>query len=244
MSHYSAEFYNQLDKQASSSSKIVVPVVFEKLKPNSVLDVGCGVGSWLREWSNYVDTVYGVDGKWVDETSLVIPHDVFKMVDLESTFDLQQQFDLATCLEVAEHITEQAKDKLVDSLVTHSDIILFSAAIPEQGGDNHYNEQWPSYWIRAFEARGYAFLDPFRHLFWQDDNIRYYYRQNIILFAKKEVLASNPFLTEEANLAHRSLVDVIHPKNIDYETRSVSKVWPIFKKTLVNAVKNRIIGTK
>jgi len=240
MTNYTQEFYHRLSEQAAKSSDALIPIVYEKLRPKSILDVGCGHGTWLSKWSSYASDIFGVDGKWVDKNKLEIKKDNFKEINLEEGFDLKQKFDLVTCLEVAEHVTVDSKDLFIDSLVAHSDTILFSAAIPEQGGDNHYNEQWQSYWVEEFKKRDYIYLDPFRHLIWKNENIRYYYRQNIILFAKESIINKSEFLREEREIAKRSLVDVIHPHSIDENMRSLKKVFPIFIKTFRKAIKNRI----
>jgi 2-polyprenyl-3-methyl-5-hydroxy-6-metoxy-1,4-benzoquinol methylase len=240
MTNYNQKFYQRLSEQATKSSDALVPIIYEKLRPGSILDVGCGHGTWLKKWSSYVPDIFGVDGKWVEEKNLEIPSENFMKIDLEKSFDLKKKFDLVTCLEVAEHVTVDSKDLFINSLVTHSDIILFSAAIPEQGGDNHYNEQWPSYWVEEFKKRDYVYLDPFRHLIWKNENIRYYYRQNIILFAHKNTVKTNVFLQQEEKIADRSLIDVIHPYSIDENIRSLKKIFPIFRKTFIKALKNRI----
>lgn len=238
---YDTKFYNRLRKQASQSAQHLVPIIHQALAPQSVLDVGCGHGSWLKEWAKVTPTVYGVDGRWVDTDKLEIPLESFQTLDLEERFNLNQKFDLVTCLEVAEHITSTSKDNLIGSIISHADMVLFSAAIPEQGGDNHYNEQWPSYWREAFAKHDYVFMDPFRHIIWNNKHIRYYYRQNLVFFCRKEIVTTNNFLSEEYALSHRSLVNVIHPASISAETRSLKKVFPIFMRTLKRAIKNRIV---
>ena len=47
--------------------------------------------------------------------------------------------------------------QLVATITKHGDAVLFSAAIPGQGGQDHLNEQWPEYWQKKFEVNGYYF---------------------------------------------------------------------------------------
>lgn len=72
-------------------------------------------------------------------------------------------FDLAFCLEVAEHLPPAAADRLVEDLTLRSDRIVWSAAIPGQGGDGHLNERPLEYWEERFRARGFAPLHEARH---------------------------------------------------------------------------------
>ena len=65
----------------------------------------------------------------------------FTAVDLRDSFAIGRTFDLAISLEVAEHPPEEFAEPLVERLVTAAPFVLFSAAIPEQGGIHHVNEQ-------------------------------------------------------------------------------------------------------
>jgi hypothetical protein len=47
---YSNTFYDYIEKGAFPSAKAVVELVSGWLKPQSVLDVGCGRGAWLKIW--------------------------------------------------------------------------------------------------------------------------------------------------------------------------------------------------
>lgn len=70
-----------------------------------------------------------------------------------------------------------------------SDIVLFSAAMPFQKGRGHLNEQWPQYWAALFRSQGYGCLDLVRLKIWRDESIALWYRQNLMLYVKKDMLA-------------------------------------------------------
>src|SRR5205814_2387550 len=64
-------------------------------------------------------------------------------------------FELALCWEVAEHLPPTAGDRLVGSIRdVHPTRLVFTAAIPGQGGHGHINEQPPEYWRSRFDAVG------------------------------------------------------------------------------------------
>jgi hypothetical protein len=65
-------------------------------------------------------------------------------------------FDIALCLEVAEHVPAHLAPRLVAFLTSLSPVVVFSAATPGQGGQSHINEQPPSYWSRLFNSDGFA----------------------------------------------------------------------------------------
>lgn len=199
---YTSDFFDELARGTWESARAVVPVVNELLRPASVLDVGCGVGTWLAEWGRAgVSDVLGIDGDYVDRTALQLPADQFTPTDLQQSFSLGRKFDLVQTLEVAEHIDEAYADTFVESLSRHGDTILFSAAIPGQGGTHHINEQWPSYWAEKFEKAGYTTYDIIRPQIWADPRIKVWYRQNIMIFARGRVLKG-----AEASL------DLVHPE--------------------------------
>lgn len=177
------------------AAHLVLPYLFRSWKPNSVLDVGCGLGTWLTVCEELgIQDYLGVDGDYVNLTKLTIPQSKFKTLDLRNPFDLRRRFDLVLCLEVAEHLPEAAANSLVQSLVNHGKVILFSAAIPGQGGQNHINEQWPEYWQEKFAAYGYYFHDTIRPEFWNNPSVDLWYRQNVF-FVKPEKPAVKPMLS-------------------------------------------------
>jgi len=204
---YDDAFYTDLDNDVRASAEVVVPLVVDRLHPASVLDVGCGRGTWLQVFAGAgVADIFGVDGPHISPSSLEIPTDCFLAHDLDERLDLGRRFDLAVCLEVGEHLDEQIASTLVASLVAHAPAVLFSAAIPGQGGAGHVNERWPSYWAERFRASGYNAIDLVRPLVWNDDRVAFWYAQNTVLY----VDASRPNPVGVAPVT--APMDLVHPR--------------------------------
>ena len=180
----------------------IVPFIMNLLSPKSVIDVGCGVGTWLKSFrENGVRTVVGMDGAYHEKNLIAqnLSETEFVEVNLEENHraildilyaklqtDSCRKFDLVVSLEVAEHLHEQYADSYINLLTALSNCILFSAAIPKQGGDGHVNEQWPEYWVDKLSGKGYKVLDIIRPNFWSNDNVNTWYKQNMFLFVKEE----------------------------------------------------------
>jgi SAM-dependent methyltransferase len=148
-----------------------------------VLDVGCGAGAWLAEYRNQgVTKCLGIDGDYVRPEHLLIPPEAFQSEDVTRPFHLGARFDLVQCLEVGEHLPESAAETLVDNLVRHGERILFSAATPGQGGENHINEQPFRFWRALFARHGYQPYDFLRPLLKDNKEVEYWYRWNVILY--------------------------------------------------------------
>jgi|SRR5579863_3581454 len=174
------------------SPRAVVPLVISLVRPKSVVDVGCGSGAWLRVFQEQgVGRVLGLEGSHVDRSWLLISQDLVRAQDLTQPFRLAEAFDLATCLEVAEHLPSKCAEGLVASLVSLAPVILFSAAVPLQGGVHHVNEQWPDYWARIFQEHNYRQLDLLRKLIWKNPIIKNFYRQNMFFYVREDVIESN-----------------------------------------------------
>jgi SAM-dependent methyltransferase len=170
-----------------TAPRVVAPLVMDLVRPRSVLDVGCGLGTWLKAFEECGVTDYlGVDGDYVDQNMLKIPVGRFQSHDLTKRLTLGRKFDLVISLEVAEHLPEQAADIFVESLANHGDTHLFSAAIPGQGGQNHVNEQWPTYWEERFRQHGLYFHDVIRPAIWNNGQVDVWYKQNIFLVRKEK----------------------------------------------------------
>jgi SAM-dependent methyltransferase len=191
----SPEVLHHYDENHSTrSAAVVVPYICDLLHPQSVVDVGCGVGQWLKVFEDHgVFDVLGLDGPHVPVESRLISPVQFAECDLSQPRPLERRFDLAISLEVAEHLEPQFAPAFVEFLTTISDRIIFSAAIPFQTGENHHNEQPPEYWEELFAKHGFVFLDAFRQKFWHDKRINWWYRQNMYLVVPQSYANSMNF---------------------------------------------------
>lgn len=184
---YDREFYRFLHQQTVYAARTVLAEVFSVCPEiRSVVDLGCGTATWLavlRE--SGIRDIQGADGPWVEKEFLHIPMEKFRPVDLKKPIDLGRKYDLAISLEVAEHLSPDAAGTFIASLTGLADFVLFSAAIPHQGGRNHINEQWPEYWVQLFQKNGFVAVDFIRARIWNDEEIPNCYRQNILMFIKQ-----------------------------------------------------------
>lgn len=150
--------------------------------PKSLLDVGCGIGTWMRAASDLgVTDVRGLDGLIFSKEALHVPQHSVERHDLSKPFRLGRRFEVVLCLEVAEHLPEARAGELISSIMEHADNVLFSAACPGQPGQHHINCQWPSYWQHQFNQRGFRCENSVRWQIWDDARIEPWYRQNLVL---------------------------------------------------------------
>ena len=188
----------------SKDADHIVPFLIKIFNPSSVADIGCGLGHFLKAFIDAgIKDVTGVEGPWLDETKLVIGKELVLIKDLEQRFDLKRRYDMVLCLEVAEHLNKDSAEQLVEILTSHSDVIIFSAAIPGQGGQNHVNEQWIGYWESLFNKHEYKMYDIIRPYIWNIPEIFWWYRQNIIVCIKS---------TAEIKFKSGPVNDYIHPE--------------------------------
>jgi SAM-dependent methyltransferase len=213
---YNREFFEVRQDLARQSAERATAWLMELLSPCSVIDVGCGTAGWLAAFRRRgVSEILGLDGDWVPRDQLEISADEFRAVDLHGSLGITRRFDLAICLEVAEHISAPAGDTLVRSLAGAAPLVLFSAAVPHQGGTGHINEQWPEYWIERFEREGMIAIDCFRPQFWNDSQMAWWYAQNAIIFVSPDAsgwLAKLRAQEAKGSMGGRALV---HPRMLE-----------------------------
>jgi SAM-dependent methyltransferase len=188
----------------------IAPVIIELIKPESVIDIGCGLGTFLRVFKEQgVKDIIGIDGVWCDKKLLFENIDPSEFIekDLNQPFRLERLFDLVICLEVAEHLSQERAESFVEDLISLGDVILFSAAIPDQWGTNHLNEQWVSYWEEKFTNHDFVMHDILKPVFWEVDSIWWWYKQNMVIFSKKGYVFKNTLRLEK-----NVLKNVIHPE--------------------------------
>lgn len=208
MPFYDRDFFEMQMAGSARTASVVVPTLLELLPVRSVCDVGCGVGTWLSAFAKCgVSELLGLDGDYVERAMPQIPITQFRPTDIEKPFRLERKFDLAVSLEVAEHLSPSRAEGFVEDLTRLAPAILFSAALPNQGGVNHVNERWPSWWANIFAHHGFAACDMLRSGIWDKADLTPCYRQNIVIFAHAEILRSNPSLVE----SRPGQIDIVHP---------------------------------
>jgi SAM-dependent methyltransferase len=198
------------ENQRRVSAEKILNLLFEIYRPNSILDVGCGLGIWLSLAKKLgIADVYGIEGPWLNPKQLQIEPESVTIQDIEQPFHIDRSFDLVICLEVAEHLPPKTAETFIASLVSHGDIILFSEAIPYQGGHNHINEQFPSYWADFFAKYDFIPLDFLRRQIWDDRSIHWWLRQNILLFVRREIAIKNPIFARYIDSLKP--LSIVHP---------------------------------
>jgi SAM-dependent methyltransferase len=210
VSEYNNEFFAEQQARSAQSAKEIVPTVMKLIQPQSVVDVGCGVGAWLSVFKALgVKDVIGLDGSWA-RSHWQLSADEFIDQDVGAPISLPRRFDLVVCLEVGEHVPADSAPILVDSLCKLGPVVLFSAAVPLQGGVHHVNEQWPDYWAALFEARGYVTVDGLRARFWNNPKIDWWYVQNSLLFVDSSCVRNYPELASQPSMQELRVVHLRH----------------------------------
>lgn len=209
---YDGEFFASIRQNSRNSAAVVVPLVLRWMQPKSVVDVGCGTAGWLAEFKRHgVADVLGIDGEYVPREMLEISQENFRARQLPEGMGFDRRFDLAMSLEVAEHLPPAAAPPFVQNLTRLAPVVLFSAAIPFQGGTNHLNEQWPEYWAALFANHGFQVLDCIRPLIWGNAAVEVWYRQNMLLFVSEEGFALYPELRSVPGADPKDLA-MVHPR--------------------------------
>jgi len=195
------------------AAKEILKILFKYYKPLSVIDIGCGRGSWLAVvetlGSKYLK---GFDGTWINESDLLSKNIDFTPFDLEKPLNINERFDLCISIEVAEHLSKDRANGFIETLCNLSDIVLFSAAIKFQYGPNHINTQWQSYWTKLFNSYNYRCFDIFRCEIWENDMIDWWFRQNIFLFVNK---TSSLISLDILKASEKPITNIVHPKNYE-----------------------------
>lgn len=176
-----------------------------------VLDVGCGPGIYVKALQEA-----GIDAEGVD----IDPASPCTIIDIFSDHFRSKywgKFDLALCLEVAEHLPSRLSDKLVECLTKVAPVVLFSAAIPGQGGHGHINCQPKQYWVDKFGELNYVvdsdatndllkFMSSGHHMGW--------FLQNAVVFKQYGATCYARIIQEETPQAIRLAEYILKAENL------------------------------
>ena len=159
---YDNKFFQNTIKFEEESAAQFVDVVLKYYHPESIVDVGCGAGIYLKEFDKKgIQEILGIDGSPAAADEFLLSRDKLIIFDLSNRFNFDRKYDLCLCLEVAEHLEESAANVLVETLINASDNLIFTAAIPGQGPRSigHINEQPHEYWIKKFAEKNFSYLE-------------------------------------------------------------------------------------
>lgn len=245
---YGSRFFNNIDPGSHSSASVILSILKEFLAISSAIDIGCGTGRWVRSLESVFQAqasrIVGMDGAYTRAWHASLQNR-FIYADLNVPLGLEERFDLAMSLEVAEHLNESRATGFVDDLCRLSSVILFSAAIPGQDGTGHVNEQWPDYWQKKFEGNNFLMFDPVRPRVWLDENVEPWYAQNIFIFVhcdETELIGRlKSFRIEENDWRLR----LIHPgifRMAACESCGAGRLLRAVPGRLAYSVKSRILG--
>jgi len=153
---YSNSWFEEManDDQLEEDAKSVVDVLIQEFDPDSVIDLGCGVGHYLKHFKESGISINGMDGAEAAQIHAVIDDENIKKHDLRNPYYPSRDYDLVVCIEVAEHLPEKYANVLVKSIVRCGETVVFTAATPGQGGSHHINEQPRQYWKSLFINQG------------------------------------------------------------------------------------------
>jgi len=213
---YPALWHQIYGDKTGESARRILPSLIELFGAKSSVEVGCGNGHWTQAAIDAgVETYKVVDGPWNNRAELLVDQRHFIEADLSVPLELPQRFDMAICLEVAEHVRAESAAVLVRSLADAADVVLFGAAVPYQGGYGHINEQWPSYWRDLFAPLGYRPYDLVRPAHWDDRSIHYWYRQNAFVYVNERNQEAARIAAAAATSATLPLFDAVHPEKFE-----------------------------
>jgi 2-polyprenyl-3-methyl-5-hydroxy-6-metoxy-1,4-benzoquinol methylase len=141
--------YQQIESEEGPFATRLAQWIATEIAPATVLDIGCGPGTYVRALR-----AAGVEATGIDTDTRVLGQ---QHLQQQSLFELQQQAHLVICLEVAEHIEPSKAHDVVSSVVQAAEAggwLIWSAAHPGQGGVGHINCQSKDYWAQLITASG------------------------------------------------------------------------------------------
>lgn len=154
MEKYSKEYYQSINKDESTQASKLAEVIKEMYRPNSVIDIGCGTGLYLKDIDCYK---FGFDFSKdaFDPEVIQVKREFVVTRDLTQPFEPKSKFDIAICFEVLEHIGSEYSDIIAENISKYADILIVTASPPGQAGLNHVNCQPQWYWNEKFEKLGF-----------------------------------------------------------------------------------------
>ncbi len=188
---YNDKYYERHFAQYRKWENKIGEYLYEELKPNSVLDLGCGVGSYLEGFLNAgCKNLLGIELSFSDVEKYIV-EDIRSHIiegDVTTSLNLNRKFDCVISFEVGEHIAPYGTEKFIDNLILCSDrYIILTAAPPGQRGTGHINLRSKDFWIESIVSKGFLYREDLVEKYrvkWKEFNVEKYILNNLMVFKK------------------------------------------------------------
>jgi hypothetical protein len=163
---YSAAFHKAIESDELPQAVRLANYIQTYIKPYVFYDFGCSTGLYLREVKKRLPMIESKGFEFSEEAiATALCPDIIKTDLTVPLFFGKKSNTLGLCLEVLEHIDDSFWREVLTNLTNHCDILIFSAALPGQGGTGHINCRPRIDWIRRFHELGWVVdADATQHL--------------------------------------------------------------------------------
>ena len=132
-------------------------------EPKKVLDVGCGVGHFVKAFREYKIEAYGTD---LSPYAIEESHsDIKKYLKIENCTMLghhrnyYKDFDLVMCIDLMEHLNLKEIDLTIEGLIsiTNKHLLLSICMFGDPNfelDETHITKKTREWWVYQFEKRG------------------------------------------------------------------------------------------
>jgi SAM-dependent methyltransferase len=159
ISLYNDEFFLWHLKYARDYSIQSMDWYIDEYKPNSIIDFGCGIASYLESaYNKGIKKLKGIDigGEYAKKYTpeYLMPYVEYKDCTQAIT---SEKYDCVISFETAEHIEPNGTQTFIKNISNALQVggrILFTAAPPGQEGCGHINMHPKEFWLQEFSSLG------------------------------------------------------------------------------------------
>jgi cyclopropane fatty-acyl-phospholipid synthase-like methyltransferase len=186
---YDDAFYAELGPSAKTSAEVMARSLIAEFRPKTLVEFGCGAGALLAEFKTGGVDVLGLE--YSDAGLRLCKERQLNVRKFDLTRDsIADRFEIAASIEVAEHLPAAFADRLVQVVSGAAPLVVFTAATPGQGGNEHVNEQPHEYWIEKFRNRDMEFDEAVSERIradWKTKDVIWWFHQNLMIFRSRSV---------------------------------------------------------
>jgi hypothetical protein len=154
-----------------------------KYNIESIIDVGCGKGTYLLPFIGDNIEIFGIDMKYYDE-KIFIPNNCFNAFDFRKPYTVTMKYDAALCIGIADYFPSNCTEQLVKLLTSLSDLIIFSPQISSPGFLNYNDENTEEYWNNLFNKNNFILDNSDIKSFTQSYDFHHSIKNSILLYKK------------------------------------------------------------
>jgi SAM-dependent methyltransferase len=143
------------DRDFQADAAIISTAIMDQFAPDSVFDIGCGIGLHMKPFLDADIDAAGVDETDVAHENAVVPTKRIAIQNLTAPYDPGERYDMVLCIDMLEYTAPEQEAALLTTITNAvRETAVVSVPLPRYSSFRYDREEPLAYWVDRFDDHG------------------------------------------------------------------------------------------